>query len=154
MKTVYLSGPMTGCSDLEMEGWRQSVSGILADISIKTLSPTRHLEDLIYLGDRFAFYRDYNDVKNCDALLVNFLGAKQVSIGTIFEVCWAHMLKIPCVIVMNNGNQHSHLFVKEAASVIVPTMKEGLRHLVSVLNCDDDALDKLEDLWTMKERPH
>lgn len=146
-KTVYLSGPMTGCSNAEMTKWRQSVSSTLAKLDIHALSPVRHLDELIYLGERFAFYRDYNDVKNCDALLVNFLGSQRVSIGTVFEICWAQMLKIPCVVVMNNGNVHSHLFIKEAASAIVPTLKEGLRHLISVINPDELALDRLEEAY-------
>lgn len=94
---VYLAGPITGLTWGESTDWREYVKNY-----ISTLSPLRGKQRLreiagnIPIMDSYEDHplttakgintRDYNDVKRADAIFVNFLGAKKVSIGTVMEI--------------------------------------------------------------------
>ncbi|KKM73743.1 hypothetical protein LCGC14_1407400 [marine sediment metagenome] len=122
---VYLCGPMTGETYDEATSWRIYVERALSARSIGTISPLRgkaFLEVDGVLGNtndssplesaEGIVTRDYWDVSRCDILLVNFLGAKIVSIGSCFEIAWAFERNIPIIIVMEkSGNVHEHCFI-------------------------------------------
>ncbi len=82
---------------------------------------------------KHLFNRDKNDVITSDALLVNLYGATKVSIGTMFEIAWAHILNIPTVVVMESENIHVHPFVSEAASFVVPSLELGYSVIIKLL---------------------
>lgn len=42
---------------------------------------------------------DRMDIMRCDIIIVNFLGAKRVSIGTVMEITWADAWRKPIIIV-------------------------------------------------------
>ena len=123
---VYLCGPMTGETYDVATKWRNDVSYKLNCKGIETIDPLRgkaFLEVDGLLGNTNDEHplesaagivtRDHWDVNRCDVLLVNFLGAKIVSIGSCFEIAWAYERKIPIVIVMEKGrgNVHDHCFI-------------------------------------------
>ena len=122
---VYLCGPMTGETYDEATGWRNAVGAHFGEKGIETIDPLRgkaFLEVDGVLGNPNGqrplesaagiVTRDHWDVSRCDVLLVNFLGAKIVSIGSCFEIAWAYERGIPIVIVMEpNGNVHEHCFI-------------------------------------------
>jgi nucleoside 2-deoxyribosyltransferase len=65
-------------------------------------------------GRRGITRRDHNDCISADALVVNLLGAKIVSIGTMFELAWAYDRQIPVILVMEEyGNIHEHAMLEE-----------------------------------------
>ena len=122
---VYLCGPMTGETYDHATSWRVYVERAFASRGIGTIDPLRgkaFLEVDGVLGNTSGKHplesaagivtRDHWDVSRCDVLLVNFLGAKIVSIGSCFEIAWAFERKIPIIVVMErSGNVHEHCFI-------------------------------------------
>ncbi|KKL18816.1 hypothetical protein LCGC14_2471710 [marine sediment metagenome] len=122
---VYLCGPMTGETYDEATKWRNETEYKLNVLGIETIDPFRgkaFLEVDGVLGNTNGksplesaagiVTRDCWDVSRCDVLLVNFTGAKIVSIGSCFEIAWAYQRRIPIVIVMEeHGNVHDHCFI-------------------------------------------
>ena len=149
MKTVYLSGPITGCSYGGCTDWRKYVAEHLArDIVavsplrgkeyLKTLDSMPHtLEDKAMSSQRGIMTRDRHDTSTCDATLANLLDTKIVSIGTVMEIAWADMLRKPIVLVMEKeGNLHDHPMIREAAGYRVETLDEGIVLLNALLSLD------------------
>lgn len=150
MHTVYLAGPISGCSYDEAVDWREGVIGALAGKRIKGLSPMRcknYLEGMKDLDKNCIEYgainclssprgimtRDRFDCTRCDVLLVNLLGAKKVSIGTVMEIAWADLSRIPIIVVMEPGNIHEHAMVSEAIGFRVGTLNEAIDLVVGIL---------------------
>ena len=139
-KKVYLAGPIKGLTYGECTSWREYAIKELAKYDIIGISPMRFKEykntgtilkepDNKPLScDRGIITRDRWDVtKNCDIMLANLLGAKIVSIGTIFEYAWADMARKPIItIIEKEGNLHEHAMVREATGYRVETLEEGL----------------------------
>lgn len=126
--TVYLAGPISGCTFAECTDWREAFKRAMPDF-IECLSPTRgkqHLagctdapapkidDDLVratmqnpaavLCTDAAIVGRDYFDCCRADVVVFNMLGATQVSIGTCMEVAWAYALHKPTVFVMEPPN--------------------------------------------------
>lgn len=84
MKTVYLCGPINGCTDEECKNWREEAKGVL---KCKTLDPMRR----DYRGREDDCVReivelDKIDVEFSDILLVNYV---KPSVGTSMEIMYA-----------------------------------------------------------------
>jgi nucleoside 2-deoxyribosyltransferase len=78
--------------------------------------------------------RDRNDTIRSDALLVNLAGADRVSIGTVMEIAWADLKRIPIILVMTHRDLvHRHSMLLEAAGWVVPTLDEGIETTCMVL---------------------
>jgi len=148
-KTVYLAGPIDGLSFQEGIEWRQQAQQELAVEGIKAMSPQRGKE---YVGDhaelademdftkqealfqgnpmstaRGILTRDKFDALNCSVLLVNFLGAKRVSIGTVMEIAWAYLQGKPIVVVIEEDNIHRHHpMLRETFSYTTDDLNVGL----------------------------
>lgn len=148
-KLVYLAGPITGFTFDEAVDWRQYAIVELAKEGITGLSPMRAKDYLAAItkakgevfsldGDVYAdlsplssnrgiMTRDHWDATRCDVVLANFLGAKQVSIGTVMECAWAYTHRIPIVSVATDEDIHwQHGMMKEATGFHVTTLEEGL----------------------------
>jgi nucleoside 2-deoxyribosyltransferase len=146
--SVYLAGPITGLSYEDSIEWREKAIEALAP-DIDAFSPLRaktYLRGTMQIGmsyenfplssQRGIMCRDFFDCTQRDLLLVNFKGAKAVSIGTVMEVAWAYGARKPIVAVMEptidspnifeRGNPHNHSMVMEAIPFVVPTMEEAL----------------------------
>lgn len=152
MQQVYLAGPITG---LDYEGstdWRVFAKGVLSNVGIRGLSPMRGKEYLKGLGtlsgtgeeyahlsvisnSRGIMTRDRYDATRCDVLLVNLLGADRVSIGTVMEIAWADLKRIPIVVAIEaKGNPHEHMMLSEAYGYRVPSLDEALHIVKHVLD--------------------
>lgn len=67
------------------------------------------------ISDKALVMRDRSDVHASDVILVNLLGSRIVSIGTMFELAWANLLHKLIVIVVDPENVHAkHPFVRES----------------------------------------
>lgn len=146
-KTVYLAGPITGCSYGEATDWRDGVAAVLAPHGIKGLSPMRgkeylrnetnighSYEDTLLSSGKSIIARDRNDSTTSDLLVVNLLGASRVSIGTMVELGWADAHRVPVVLVMEkSGNVHDHRFVTELAGWHVDNLDDAVRVVLAVL---------------------
>lgn len=152
---VYLAGPITGLTWEEATGWRQYMTLELKPHGITCYSPLRFKTFLSHLnGNKIAdsyapetsvlatphgiTMRDRWDATRCDVLFVNFLGAKQVSIGTVLEVSWADSKRVPIVIAMEEDNIHNHSMIKQCAGFVVPTLREGIDVVVALLKTEDN----------------
>lgn len=135
---IYLAGPITGESWAGSTDWREDMITALDRYDMHGVSPLRgkeYLKNETQISDSYEnttlsssksiFARDFHDVKRCDALLVNFLGSKKVSIGTVMEITYAWTLRKPVVVVMDVDNIHKHSMLGEASSFILPTLNEA-----------------------------
>jgi hypothetical protein len=145
---VYLAGPITGLSYGEVTDWRAWVREELGNHDIYGACPMRGKEYLSHIqemaaspGDKYMqmsvlstnrgiMTRDRFDALRCDVLLVNFLGAQRVSIGTCMEIAWADSRRTPIVCAMEpEGNPHEHAMILEAVGFRVPSL-EGAVHII------------------------
>ena len=139
MTSVYLAGPIQSLSYEGCTGWREHAIRWLAKYNIEGVSPMRAKEELAkepIMADNFQgvmtnpkaiVSRDRFDCMNSDILLVNLLGAKEKSIGTMVEYGWADAFRKPIITVMEReGNVHDHPFVRELSGYRVETLNEGL----------------------------
>lgn len=148
---VYLAGPITGLTFDGAEDWRGVVRAELASVGIKGLSPLRAKdylrqvpgelsgtgEEYAHLGvlstPRGVMTRDRYDATRCDVLLVNLLGAKRVSIGTVMEIAWADLRRTPVVVAIEpSGNPHEHMMIAEAIGFRASTLADAI-HIVKAI---------------------
>lgn len=146
MSKVYLAGPITGLNYEGATDWRDYVTKELANYNIQCFSPMRAKEylkefELITKCDEKPLSsppgivsRDRFDVMNCDIMLANFLGAKQVSIGTVVEFGWADAFRKPIISVIEKQNPHSHKMLEHLANFRVETLEEGILIARAILN--------------------
>jgi len=134
---VYLAGPITGSSYGTVTEWRDILTERLKGTA-QCLSPMRmkqYLSKEKEIADSYAnttlsnpraiTTRDRWDAMRCDILVVNFLGATKVSIGTILEIAWADSKRIPIILIMEDDNIHKHSMVMECAGFVVKTLEEA-----------------------------
>jgi hypothetical protein len=148
---VYLAGPITGCDYDGCTDWRDGIKAELARYAIMGVSPMRGKEYLKAIGvisgtgeeyahlgpislPRGVMTRDRWDATRCSVLLVNFLGASRVSIGTVMEIAWADLSRIPiiCVIEDDGNNPHEHMMIAEAIGYRVKSLSEAV-HIVRAM---------------------
>ena len=153
MSLVYLAGPIANCTVEGATDWRTlATSELFHNYGIDTRDPMRAKAEGFRkygkIGSNFNEYskegtfftskaimtRDFNDVKQTDALLVNLLGVKIPSLGTVMELAWAFALQKPCVVcIEESGNPHdNHPMIHEAMGFRVTTLEEGI-HSVAVI---------------------
>lgn len=145
-KELYLAGPISGFDLDDANEWRHQVARAMRNTYIECLSPMRaktatHAIDKIDDSDLAAVHttaainvRDYNDVKRADALLVNLLNAKQISIGTVMEIAWAREQQKPVILVMEEGDQNPHYHGMLTWGIIwVHTLRQGIAMAKTVL---------------------
>lgn len=150
---VYLAGPITGLSYDDCTDWRQTAIDHLKQFGIQGLSPLRgkeylkhetsvsdnydHSESALIAamsGQRGIYFRDKFDCHRADIVLVNMLGAKRVSIGTVMEIAWAAGNNIPIVLIMENmGNVHEHSMLREACAFRVDNLNDALHVVTAIL---------------------
>lgn len=161
MKTVYLSGPITGLTFGGATDWRKAAITELAAAGIVGVSPMRAKDYLAALdgpisghGREYAHMgvlstpqavvaRDRFDTQRVDVMLMNLLGAKCVSIGTMVELGWADAARIPVIgIIEADGNVHDHMFVSQLIGFRVGSLEDGLniaKAILSPTRCGDTA---------------
>jgi nucleoside 2-deoxyribosyltransferase len=161
---VYLAGGIAGLSFDDCTDWRRLAAGLLRERGIETLDPMRGKNALASrnkgkIGTSFhdyenlgAFFtsrgimtRDFNDVKSCDALLVNLLtdtlsrdinNIAKPSLGTVMELGWAYALQKPAIVAIErSGNPHdNHPMIHEAMRFRVESLEEAIDAVAVVLN--------------------
>jgi nucleoside 2-deoxyribosyltransferase len=127
--------------------WRDFAEEWLAGVGIRAISPMRQKQHLcleqsiadsypdgVLSCDRGIMTRDRSDVRRCDVVLANLLGAKRVSVGTCIEFGWADAWRKPIVAVMEtSGNFHEHSMIREAVGFRVNSLGGGLQIVQSLL---------------------
>jgi nucleoside 2-deoxyribosyltransferase len=141
-KTVYLAGGITGLTFDEAVGWREEAEKKLAKYGVEVISPLRgkkylkeiagentlkdHYENKAMSTSKAITCRDRNDVMRSGALLVNFLKCPRVSIGTVMEIAWADIFRVPTVVVMERDNLHRHSMILESVGFVTEDLDEGI----------------------------
>lgn len=145
---VYLAGPIAGLSYGAATDWRGLVSSDLNSDKVECLSPMRgkaFLKETQVLSaggyqhnamstDKGINRRDFFDCTRADCVLINFLGAQKVSIGTVMEVAWAFQARKPVVCVMEPGNVHEHCMINDCITYKVGTLEEASRLIKWLFN--------------------
>jgi len=147
---VYLAGPIRGLNFDGASNWRDHATSELEKHGVTGYSPLRAkkhlLEHLDVLDERRnkvdhpivspqgVVGRDRFDVQTCDLMLVNLLGATEVSIGTMFELAWADILRKPVILVMEDeGSIHEHFFIRQTVMYSVQDLDEAIQLTAAVL---------------------
>jgi len=148
MLIVYLSGPIKCLNYKEAVEWRDWVAKELNDYDIITISPMRgkgYLNNEICLSESYEktlmsnnkaiVTRDKFDTIRSDILLLNLLGAKKVSIGSMIELGWASANDIPVITVadMENDNIHNHGFIKELSGWVVNDLETAIQVIKNLI---------------------
>lgn len=97
MPSVYLAGPIAGCSDAQMTWWRAEATDLLLDQGIQVFDPT--VRDYRYQSiDSVLSARivgdDKLEIRSSRAVLAN---CWKPGWGTAMEIMYAHMLGVPVV---------------------------------------------------------
>ncbi|WFU52334.1 nucleoside 2-deoxyribosyltransferase [Bradyrhizobium pachyrhizi] len=154
MLQVYLAGPISGLNYDGATDWREQAKDLLSPFGIKTLSPLRNQEHMRKIGiftnaaeetarlespmstPKGLTIRDRWDAMRCDVLLVNLLGAKTVSIGTVMEIAWADSKGIPIVAAIEpTTNPHEHAMLMHCIGYRVPTLWDACDVTRQLLAC-------------------
>lgn len=150
---VYLAGAIAGLAYDDAADWRNIAKHRLAERGIETLSPLRAKSVLrensvisqnchdyadlgVFFRPRGIMARDFNDVKRCDALLVNLLDLRKPSMGTIMELGWAYAFQKPAIVAIEaQGNPHdNHPMLLEAMPFRVTSLDEAIDAVAVLLN--------------------
>jgi nucleoside 2-deoxyribosyltransferase len=141
--SVYCVRPMTGWSLAEIKKYYIKLAQRLHGMGYRVYHPLLCREEvdssriitprgstkLPHITDRAIFSRDKWMVREADIVYANFIGAEKASIGSCFEIAWAHILGKHVIIVMDKNNPHRHTFMLEAADVIFMDEKSALRYM-------------------------
>jgi nucleoside 2-deoxyribosyltransferase len=147
---AYLAGPITGLTFGECTDWREYTKKELDKAGIIGVSPMRAKEYLVSVGKITALCdhydnplssnkgivtRDRFDVRTCDVVLANFLGAKKSSPGTPIEFGWADAFDVPVVMVMEKeGNPFDHAMMDAIAGYRVETLDHAIDLIKAIFN--------------------
>lgn len=73
-------------------------------------------------------HRDFKCVKECDLLVANLntFGVDRTPTGTLFEVAWGWTMEKPVIIITDDARYINHPFIKDTASIIVPSVDDML----------------------------
>jgi predicted Rossmann-fold nucleotide-binding protein len=126
-KTIYLCGPIMGCTDSEANDWRTLVKGLWAG---RVLDPMRR----DYRGRELESFEevvklDKVDVHQSDALIVNFPGP---SVGTAMEIYMAFEMGKLVVVVVSEGTRISP-WLRYHSHVIVNSFEQAVQRVAEAL---------------------
>lgn len=145
---VYLGGPIAGLSyAAARNGWRTDFAPLL-DPSIQPLSPMRqegHLAEIKEIGvhgydqnqlssAKGIVAKDCLDIDRSALVVFNFLEAKKLSAGSIWEMGYAKRAGKPIVIIMESeGNPHDHVFIVTSADFRCTSIEEAAKVVNALL---------------------
>lgn len=159
-QVVYLAGPMSGLKFEQAQAWRKKATDFLHGLKdprtkqhlYHVLNPLRGHRPQETVAKPFQMEYDGSSAEHEDirrdrydvmrshivlADLTDALAIRRVSIGTVFELCWAWEYEKFLIIVMTKENPHYHTFIKDAASVVRPTLDEALAYMAGTLNVSE-----------------
>lgn len=151
-RSIYLAGPITGLTyDEARYGWRADIANDV-DEDVQVLSPMRHEGHLAELKgeiddktleqvNHFFSYpkmivtKDLLDIDVSSLVVVNLLGAKSVSKGTLHEISYAYAKGKPIIVIMEDkGNPNDGPFLRVQSSVVLPTLEDAILVINSLLS--------------------
>jgi hypothetical protein len=152
MYKIYRAGPIGGCDYAECTTWRKTwiYSFMSVRAFVECISPMRgkgYLKDdkcidSVEYEDPLScpkgiYARDRWDALRCDLLVVNLLGARKPSLGSVMEIAWADAVGTPIIVIMEDkGNVHEHILINEACGFRVDTVDKARHLAASILNLE------------------
>lgn len=139
MISIYLAGPITGCTEGQANDWRKDFAARLESIHIRGISPLR-CEPLhgpvygsTYNDPRFGTAKAISsknlmDLRKCDLTLAYFPRAETErwpSIGTILEIGAAHENHKPIIIVSEYIRTTEHPVLNAFGGWMLSTLDEA-----------------------------
>lgn len=141
--TIYLAGSISGLSYDAVVGYFLETKKELEDAGYRVLHP---MTGKAYLRNELEFRaegyqnpvstnraicgRDHWMVQTSDIIYVNLLRCgERVSIGSMFEVAWAHEMGKHIIVAMQPDNIHRHAFLLDAADIVFETHAEVMEYL-------------------------
>lgn len=122
--TIYLAGPINGCTDAECKDWRNAVKSMLPQ--------HRFLDPMSrdYRGKEAAnveeiVVNDKQDILNCDILFAYYT---KPSVGTSMEILFAWENGIEVVLVNASGNENISPWLLYHANVH-KTLEDAVRYI-------------------------
>ena len=141
MKKVYLAGPITDISNQTALSWREYAEEHFKKYNIHALSPLRFVLENQFPNDTWIYDDKYitmqckNDIIQCDAVLVNFIGANvnKISVGTVIEIAWADILNKPVVTVLDETFKYNYGLLKNITQVKTFDINTGINMIKALL---------------------
>jgi nucleoside 2-deoxyribosyltransferase len=143
-KSIYLAGPITGCSHASTVRWRDQFSDYMKGSGVECLSPMRGKDHLALLdkieGDYFdsvvscaraIMTRDRFDCSRASIIVANLLREAmpkdaKPSLGTVMELAWADMRRIPILAIIDKSDSpYEHPMINEAIGFRVQSIREA-----------------------------
>ena len=114
-KYVYLAGPIEGCSNHEINQWRQKCYlGFNENlIGVNPYRAETHSDDPE--ARKRIMMKNYMDTKSCDLILAYMpreLNQRRPSYGTTIEIGWAIGLKKPIILVTDDEYLTEHPLIR------------------------------------------
>lgn len=138
--TVYLAGTIT--KEKAHLAWREAAIQYLGHRGIKSLSPCRGKDPESFSPDglgssidpKLFVARDLLDVEKADAVLVVFWkGLPRQSLGTWFEMGYAHAKGKPIFIVTDDPSVAFHPFVVKLCASVHDTVQKAADEIAWML---------------------
>tara|TARA_Y100000034_G_scaffold136371_1_gene212455 strand:+ start:13252 stop:13743 length:492 start_codon:yes stop_codon:yes gene_type:complete len=139
-KFVYLCGPMEGCTDSEIDSWRNLASQEFSyrERDIVGITPNRCEPDRNdwHQATKEIFNKNMMDCKRCDLLLAYMpkeITQGRGNYGTTTELAWFIMMQKPIVLVTDDPGIINHPVMMHGCGWIVDNLEEGLDIVVDLL---------------------
>jgi len=156
---IYFAGPISGMSGDEVfayyDGIKKEFGGIATILSPMTGKAELRFKknyapegyDNPVANDHAIVERDLWMVRQADVVFVNLFLTEWVSIGSVSELAWAHLLGKQTVIALEEGNIHEHAFVVQMADIRYPNprmARDYLKELCQDWNGEGKKLDLVQ----------
>ena len=147
MRTVYLAGPIAGCTNGEARSWRNDASNFLRQFNLRGADPLRDesaptgkfskaedfANDSGVTLSRAIAGKNWLDVRMCDAMLAYVPLLDRPTYGTIWEIGAFYALQKPIVLVSDNPAVFNHPDIDISCSWKYEDLDEGLAKIVQLL---------------------
>src|SRR6266550_7561210 len=125
MISVYLSGPIGGCTDEEVFGWRNRMKALLPRYNV--IDPTvRDMRGKVMTreDDKYVIEKDKAEIRQSRYLVVN---PWKATFGTPMEVIYAYDVCNGCCVisVIPPGCPGDHPWIRYHSNVHVETLEEA-----------------------------
>jgi len=139
-KFVYLAGPIEGCSNHEINQWRQKCHVGFTDhiTGVNPYRAEREADDPE--ARKRIIMKNYMDTKSCDLILAYLpkeINARRPSYGTTFEIAWGFSLQKPVVIVSDDIGVHDHPLM-DMSGALFWDLEEAIDYINVLLEPYDD----------------
>ncbi len=143
IRSVYLAGGIKGFTNQQFRGWREEAEATFNLAGIGVFSPARKP---LFGSDQIFFREDLREIKNADAVLVEYRNRFRNYTGTDMEIFYAYSIGIPVVAFVGEekdwvlkcdcGKEHKgqapSFWLKQTCDVVVPDMEMAIEYILSL----------------------